>query len=460
MAVIAPTQDKKMQGLRLPPQAIEAEQSVLGGLMLSNEAWDKIADRIYAEDFYLADHRLIFSSISTLSERNKPFDVVTLSDELEAQGLLNQVGGLAYLSELVKETPTAANIIAYADIVRERAVLRKLISVSTDIAEAAFSPEGRSCHDILDLAETKVFEIADVNARNRRGYETIRTLVGQAVDRIDALYHQDSPITGVSTGYSKLDDMTAGLQPSDLIIVAGRPSMGKTSFAMNIAEQAAIRNKVPVGFFSLEMSGEQLALRMLSSLGRIDQTRVRTGQLQEQDWPRLTSAVSILSEAPIFIDDTPAITPTELRAKCRRLSREHGLGLIVIDYLQLMRSAGFAENRTGEISEISRSLKALAKELSVPVIALSQLNRSLEQRPDKRPKMSDLRESGAIEQDADLITFIYRDEVYNENSVDKGIAEIIIGKQRNGPTGTVKLAFLGQYTKFENYTAAEYGEPH
>jgi replicative DNA helicase len=419
--------------------------------MLDNSAWDQVADRVTEEDFYRRDHRLIFRAIRDLAEKSSPLDVITLSEWLGQQQSLDEVGGLAYLVLLAKNTPSAANIRAYADIVRERSVLRQLIRVGTEIADSAFQPEGQDSKTLLDEAEKRVFQIAEQVLRNRRGFRAINELLVKAVDRIDALFQQDNPITGVATGFADLDDRTAGLQPSDLIIIAGRPSMGKTTMAMNIAEHAAIKHQIPVAIFSMEMPGEQLAMRMMSSLGRIDQHRVRTGKLEDDDWPRLTSAVSILADAPIFVDDTPALTPGELRARCRRLKRERGLGLVVIDYLQLMQIPGIKENRAIEISEVSRSLKALAKELDVPVIALSQLNRSLEQRPDKRPRMADLRESGALEQDADVIVFIYRDEVYNPESQDKGIAEIIIAKQRNGPTGTVRLTFLGQYTRFESY---------
>src|SRR5690606_34141577 len=370
--------------------------------------------------------------------------------------LLDEAGGLIYLGALAKDAPGAANIRAYADIVRERSVLRQLIRTGNDIAQAAFTPEGRDVSELLELAEQRVFEIAEKGSRGKKGFVGIRKLLTAAVERIDTLFHSDSHITGIPTGITRFDEMTAGLQRGDLIIIAGRPSMGKTSFAMNIAEHAAIREKVPTAVFSMEMPGEQLALRLISSLGRIDQSKVRTGKLDDEDWPRITSAVTLMSEAPIFIDDTPALTPTEMRARARRLKREHGLGLIVVDYLQLMQVHGTKENRATEISEISRGLKALAKELEVPVIALSQLNRGLEQRQDKRPIMADLRESGAIEQDADVIVFIYRDEVYNDESPHKGTAEVIIGKQRNGPIGMVRTAFLGRFTRFENLAAEDY----
>ena len=444
--------------LRVPPHSIQAEQAVLGGLMLENSTWDQVADRVGQRDFYRREHQLIFQAIGALAERGKPFDVVTLAEELDHKGELNGAGGFAYLGALANDTPSAANIRAYADIVREHSVIRQLIRVGTEIADSGYRPEGRRVAELLDGAEQKVFEIAQQKARDSAGFIPIKNLLTKAVNRIELLYERDDPITGVSTGFNDLDDMTSGLQPADLVVIAGRPSMGKTSFAMNIAENVAIKSKLPVAVFSMEMPGESLTMRMISSLGRIDQHRVRTGRLEDQEWPRLTSAVSLLSEAPIYIDDMAALTPTEVRARARRLVREAGgLGLIVIDYLQLMQAPSEGETRATEISIISRSLKALAKELNCPVIALSQLNRNLEQRPNKRPVMSDLRESGSIEQDADIVIFIYRDEVYNEDSPDKGVAEIIIGKQRNGPIGTVRLTFLGQFTKFENFIDDVYG---
>jgi replicative DNA helicase len=455
-AYIADASDKATEALKVAPHSIEAEQSVLGGLMLVNDAWDKIADLIVEKDFYRHDHRLIYRAIIALAEKNKPYDVVTLSEWLEENNSLQEAGSLAYLGLLAKNTPSAANITAYAEIVRHRSILRQLITVGNAISTSCYETEGRTSAELLDHAEKLVFEIAEQGARNRRDLVSIKELLVKAVDRIDLLFQQDNPITGVATGFKDFDEMTSGLQGSDLVIVAGRPSMGKTSFAMNIAEHAALKTKIPVAIFSMEMPGEQLAMRLLSSLGRIDQHKVRTGKLNDEDWPRLTNAVGLLAEAQLFIDDTAALSPNELRARARRLAREHGLGLIVIDYLQLMQVPGRNENRTAEISEISRSLKALAKELNVPVVALSQLNRSLEQRPNKRPVMSDLRESGAIEQDADVIAFIYRDEVYNEDSPDKGTAEINIGKQRNGPIGTLRLTFRGQYTRFENHVREIY----
>jgi replicative DNA helicase len=448
--------DKRVEALKVPPHSIQAEQAVLGGLLLDNQTWDVVADRIVEEDFYRRDHRLIFRAIRLLSEQHAPFDVITLSEALEKTGELEDAGGLAYLAVLARETPSAANISAYADIVRERAVLRQLIHVGTEIADSAYQPEGRGMSDLLEQAEQRVFHIADQRQRGSAGFKPIKSLLAAAVDRIETLFQKEGHITGASTGFADFDDLTSGLQPSDLIIVAGRPSMGKTTFAMNIAEHVAIKERLAVAVFSMEMPGEQLAMRMMSSLGRIDQHRVRTGKLEDDEWPRMTSAINILAETQLFIDDTAALTPTEVRARCRRLARENGrLGLVVLDYLQLMQCAG-GENRVAEISEISRSLKALAKELNVPVLALSQLNRNLEQRPNKRPVPSDLRESGSIEQDADLIVFIYRDEVYHPDSADKGTAEIIIAKQRNGPIGTVRMTFLGQYTRFENFIADPY----
>lgn len=437
---------------KVPPYSLQAEQSVLGGLMLDPGAWEKIADRINEADFYRKEHRLIFRAIQELIEADSPCDGVTVAEALEKRGVLQEAGGMSYLAALVEATPSAANITAYAAIVRERAILRQLAHVGAEITDAAFNPGGREVSALLEEAEQKVFHIADQRQRGTGGFKAIKHLLIKAVDRIEQLHEKGGSVTGVSTGFVDLDRMTAGFQPADLIIVAGRPSMGKTAFAMCIAEHVAIKEQLPVAVFSMEMPGDHLAMRMLSSLGRIDQHRLRIGQLEDDEWPRMTSALNILAGTKLFIDDTPALTPIELRARARRLAREHGtLGLVVIDYLQLMQAPGAGDNRVAEISEISRSLKGLAKELNVPVVALSQLNRNLEQRPNKRPVMSDLRESGSIEQDADLIVFIYRDEVYHEDSPDKGIAEIIIAKQRNGPIGTVRLTFLGQYTRFENF---------
>ena len=442
--------------LKVPPHSVEAEQSVLGGLLLEGSAWDQVSDRLVEEDFYRQDHRLIYQAIRRVYDSGRPCDLITVAEALEQSGELERAGGMAYLGLLAGGVVSAVNLAAYADIVRERAIARQLIGVGSAIADSGFHPQGRSVAELLDAAEARVFEIAERGARSRSGFAAVKDLLPTVLERLDALYRSGTTLTGVSTGFTDLDRMTSGLHPAELIIVAGRPSMGKTSFAMNMVESVAIRSRQPVAVFSMEMPAEQLALRMISSLGRVDAHRVRTGQLHDDDWPRVTSAMHLLGEADIFIDDTPALTPLELRARTRRLKRQHGLGLVVVDYLQLMQSPGAKDNRALEISEISRSLKALAKELSVPVIALSQLNRSLEQRPNKRPVMSDLRESGAIEQDADVILFIYRDEVYNEDSPDKGKAEIIIAKQRNGPIGHLHLAFLGAYTRFEDL-AQDYG---
>lgn len=442
---------KSVDPLKRPPHSAEAEQSIIGGLMLDNQVWDKISTKLCEADFYRTEHRILFRTVTALAKKDQPFDVVTLLDALKTANELDDAGGEAYLFELANNTPSVANVTAYADIVREKSVQRQLIAVATDIADSAYNPEGREVPELLDLAESKVFAIGEQTGGDG-GPENIKSILVRAVEKIDALYHSGESITGLATGLSDLDEMTSGLQPSDLVIVAGRPSMGKTTLVMNMAEHAAIKAGKPVLVFSMEMPSDSLAMRMMSSLGRIDQHRIRTGKLDDDDWPRVTSAVHMLSEAPLFIDDQGGLSPGEMRARARRLAKEHGsLGLIVVDYLQLMKAPGFsADNRTAEISEISRSLKSLAKELQVPVIALSQLNRSLEQRADKRPVMSDLRESGAIEQDADLICFIYRDEVYNEDSPDKGVAEIIIAKQRNGPIGKVRVAFIGKFTRFED----------
>ncbi|OUR82440.1 replicative DNA helicase [Cycloclasticus sp. 46_120_T64] len=438
--------------LRVPPHSLAAEQSVLGGLMLDNQCWDNVADKVSVEDFYRKDHRLIYETIAELAKRDEPFDVITISELLGQAGELETVGGLAYLGALAKDTPSAANIQSYAGIVRQRSVRRQLIHIGNEISDSGFDTEGRDINELLDSAESKVFKIAEQGAKGDKGFESIKDLLGVAVDKITELHENQSSITGVSSGFVDLDAMMSGLQPADLIIVAGRPSMGKTSFAMNLVENVGIQSGMPVAVFSMEMPGDSLAMRMMSSLGRINQHNVRTGQLEDDEWPRMQSSINLLAEAKIFIDDTAALSPMEVRARSRRLMKEHGqLGLIVLDYLQLMQSPSASESRVAEISDISRSLKALAKELNVPVIALSQLNRNLEQRPNKRPVMSDLRESGSIEQDADVIIFIYRDEVYNDDSESKGVAEIIIGKQRNGPIGTCRLSFLGQYTRFENY---------
>jgi replicative DNA helicase len=456
--------DKQVAAVKMPPHSIEAEQSVLGGLMLDNEAWDRVSEKVVEHDFYLRSHRLIFNAMARLAEGNQPIDLITVSEALEANQQLDDIGGFAYLGEIAKNTPSAANILAYADIVRERAVVRDMIGVAHDIADAGYDTQGRTAAELLDFAETKVFKIAEQRAKANEGPEPINSILAKTIDKIDALYRSpQNGITGVSTGYVDLDKMTNGLQPSDLIIVAARPSMGKTTFAMNLCEHAAITSDKPVLIFSLEMPSDQIMMRMLASLGRINQTKVRTGQLEDEDWARLSSAIELLnSKGKMYIDDASGLTPTEVRSRARRIAREHGgLSMIMVDYLQLMTVPGMSENRTLEIAEISRSLKALAKELKVPVVALSQLNRSLEQRADKRPVNSDLRESGSIEQDADLIMFIYRDEVYHEDTADKGTAEIIIGKQRNGPIGRVRLTFHGHFSRFDNYAgSARFEDEH
>ncbi|MBB72379.1 MAG: replicative DNA helicase [Legionellales bacterium] len=445
-----PKRDQEVESLKLPPHSVEAEQSVLGGLMLDNQAWDLVQEELTQGDFYRYEHRLIFQAMTTLEKQEKPFDVITIAETLKAMGELENVGGDVYLFELSRNTPSTSNIKAYAEIVHERSVLRQLIGVANTIADSAYNPDGVAPNELLDRAEQQVFEIAEQGDRGT-GPEPLKAHMTTALERIDKLYNSDSPITGMETGFADFDKMTSGLQESDLVIVAGRPSMGKTVFGINLAEHAALTSKLPVVIFSLEMPGDAIAMRMLSSLGRINQHNLRSGNLHDEDWPRITSAVSMLSEAEVYIDDTPSLSPSEVRSRARRIARAHGqLGLIVIDYLQLMKVPNLADNRVAEISEISRSLKALAKELKVPVVALSQLNRSLEQRSDRRPVMSDLRESGAIEQDADVIVFIYRDEVYNPETRDKNIAEIIIGKQRNGPIGKVRLNFQGQFTRFDN----------
>jgi len=449
--------DPQMAALKLPPHSLEAEQSLLGGLLLDNTAWDRIADLVTSTDFYRDDHRRIFSHISRLIELNKPADVVTVFESLEKNGESEQAGGLAYLGEIANSTPSAANIRRYGEIVRERAILRRLVSVGDEIASSALTPSGKDAKTLLDEAEAKVFEIAEAGSRHTSGFVPIQPILGQLVDRIQELYDRDTPtdITGVPSGFTDLDEMTSGLQPTDMMVIAGRPGMGKTTFALNVAEHVAVECGLPVAVFSMEMPGTQLAMRFISSVGRLDQHRLKTGKLNDEEWQRLTFALGKLHEAPIYIDESPGLNPTDLRARARRLYRQCGkLGLIVIDYIQLMTSLRQSDNRAAELSEISRSIKSLAKELHVPIMALSQLNRSLEQRPNKRPVMSDLRESGAIEQDADMIMFIYRDEIYNPDSPDKGAAELIIGKHRNGPTGTVRMTFLGEYTRFQNYVGS------
>ncbi len=457
-SVLQSSYDAPLLPLKVPPHSIEAEQSVLGGLLLDNTAFDKIADRLNEHDFYRDDHRRIWRHISRLIEHGKPADVVTVDEAVKSSEDRDKTGGLEYLAALAQNTPSAHNIRRYAEIVREGSILRRLIEVSAGIADTAFNRMGKEVPQVLDEAESKIFEIAEQGARGRNGFVPIQPLLTRVMERVDQMFHAENPsdVTGVPTGFHDLDRKTSGLQGGDLIIVAGRPSMGKTSLAMNFAEHVAVDQRLPVAVFSMEMAGEALAMRMLGSVGRLDQHHLRTGRLTDEDWHKLTTAVGKLQDAPIHIDETPALNPLELRARARRLHRQYGkLGLVLVDYLQLMQgsSSYSGENRATEISEISRSLKALAKELHVPVVAVSQLSRAVESRPNKRPVMSDLRESGAIEQDADVIMLIYRDEYYNPDSADKGIADIDIAKQRNGPTGVVKLPFMGQYTRFENYAS-------
>jgi len=440
-----------IENLKVPPHSIEGEQAVLGGLLLSSRAWDQVADVVTESDFYREDHRLIFRAIHQLNERSKPCDAVTVTEWFEAHGNVDQIDGGTYINQLTSSTPSAANVKAYAEIVREKSILRQLIDVGSEITTGVFSLDGRSSQELLEAAERKVFAIAEQGMRAGKDFVSVQDTIKVAIEKIQELHEFEGEITGIPTGFKAFDKLTAGLQPSDLIIIAGRPAMGKTTLAMNIAEHAAIKHDVPVAIFSMEMSSLQLVMRLFSSLGQIDQTKLRTGNLDDLDWPKLTSAMNLLHKSKIFIDETPSLSPSELRARARRLKREHDIGLIVVDYIQLMAVPGTTENRATEIAEISRSLKAIAKELNVPVVALSQLNRALEQRPNKRPVMADLRESGSIEQDADLIVFIYRDEVYNQETPEKGKAEIIIGKHRNGPTDTVVLTFQGQWLRFVNY---------
>ena len=453
-AVHSRADDPQLLALKLPPHSVEAEQSLLGALLIDNQAFDRVADLVSAEDFYRDDHRRIWRHISRLVEATRPADVVTVSESIEASEDKDKTGGAAYLAALAQNTPSALNIRRYAELVRVRAVLRRLAQVATEIAETALAPAGKDVGQLLDEAESKIFQIAESGARKDQGLLEIKPVLARVFEKIDHLFHRDNPsdITGVPTGYTKLDQMTAGLQGGDLIVIAGRPSMGKTALALNIAEHVAVENGLPVAIFSMEMSSSQVATRMLGSIARVDQHKMRTGRLSDSEWGSLSDAMGKLHETPIYIDEAGALTALEVRARARRLKREFTkLGLVVIDYIQLMSATAQGENRATEISEISRSLKAMAKELDAPVVALSQLNRALEQRPNKRPQMADLRESGAIEQDADVILAIYRDEVYNPDSPDKGKAEVNILKQRNGPIGTVLLTFLGQFTRFENY---------
>jgi len=445
--------DSKVEKLKIPPHSMEAEQSVIGSMLIAPDCWDRVAEILLEKDFYNRAHQTIFKAILKLLSDSQPVDLITVSDLLEQQDELETAGGFAYLGELAKNTPSAANVVAYAKIIKERAILRELIGVAHEIAESGYNPEGRTSGDVLDMAESRVFEIAEQRSGNSEGPQDIETVMTHTVDRLEALLKSGKEVTGVSTGFKDLDKKTSGLQPSDLIIVAARPSMGKTTFAMNLCENAMLLEEKPVLVFSLEMPAEQLMMRILASLSRVDQTKIRTAQLDDEDWARISNTMAMLKEKDnLFIDDASGLTPMEVRTRARKLARERGgISMIMVDYLQLMQVPGLSENRTLEIAEISRSLKSLAKELNVPVVALSQLNRSLEQRADKRPVNSDLRESGSIEQDADLIMFIYRDEVYHENSQEKGIAEIIIGKQRNGPIGTARLTFQGHFSRFDNY---------
>ncbi|MCE2773899.1 MAG: putative replicative helicase [Pseudomonadota bacterium] len=445
--------DQQVAQLRIPPHSLEAESSVLGGLLLDNSAWDRVGDLVTDSDFYRYEHRLVFAAVAALINSSRPADVITVFEHLQSLGKADEVGGLAYLNSLAQYVPSASNIRRYGEIVRERAILRKLVTASDEIATTAFSPKGRPVAQILDEAEQKIFHIGEEGSRMKQGFQSMNSLVVQLLDRVEEMSQNPNDITGVPTGFHDFDRMTSGMQPGDLIVLAARPSMGKTALAINIAENVAVQEGLPVAVFSMEMGASQLAVRIVGSIGRIDQGHLRTGKLSDDEWPRLTEAIEKLRNVSLHIDETPGLTTSELRANARRLSRQCGkLGLIVVDYLQLMSgsSSDGSDNRATELGEISRGLKMLAKELQCPVIALSQLNRSVEQRTDKRPMMSDLRESGAIEQDADVIMFIYRDDYYNKDSKEPGVAEVIIGKQRNGPTGTIKLAFLKPITKFES----------
>lgn len=452
------TTDKRSLSLRTPPHSIDAEQSVLGGLLLDNHTWESVSEVLEDSDFYSHKHRNIYRAIKSLIDQEQPADVVTVSEELEELGTLDDIGGIAYLGELADMTPSTANSSAYGVIVRERAQQRRLIEAASEITQQAYEPEGKNSLDILSDAEQKIALIAEGN-RKEGGPMVVGPILKSTLDQLDELFNKPDGLSGLTTGFTEIDNRTSGFQKADMVVVAGRPSMGKTTYAMNLVENALVATKRPCLVFSMEMPSESIVMRMLSSLGKIDQTRIRSGKLIEDDWPRLSSAVNILKDLPLYIDDTPALTPQDMRARCRKVYRENDndLALVMVDYMQLMRVSGASEGRSQEISEISRSMKAIAKEFSCPIIALSQLNRSLEQRPNKRPVMSDLRESGAIEQDADIISFIYRDEVYNEDSPDKGIAEIITGKHRNGPIGTDRLAFVGKYTRFENLAAGYEG---
>ncbi|MBU2980122.1 replicative DNA helicase [Alteromonas sp. C1M14] len=462
MKAVSAPKDKNVEKLKVPPHSIEAEQAILGSMLIDPESWDKVAEVVTENDFYNHSHQVIFKVVLALLGKSQPIDLITVSEALEHQNQLEDAGGFAYLAELAKNTPSSANVTTYAKIVSERAITRELIGVAHEIAEVGYNPEGRDSADILDMAESKVFEIAEKRTGENEGPRDVDSVLDKTIKRLEALIQTSKEVTGVTTGFTDLDKKTSGLQPSDLIIVAARPSMGKTTFAMNLCENAMMSEEKPVLVFSLEMPSEQIMMRMLASLSRVDQTRIRTAQLDDQEWARVSNTMAMLKEKDsLFIDDSSGLTPMDVRSRARKLAREKGgISLIMVDYLQLMRVPSLSENRTLEIAEISRSLKALAKELEVPVVALSQLNRSLEQRADKRPVNSDLRESGSIEQDADLIMFIYRDEVYHENSEYKGIAEIIIGKQRNGPIGTSRLTFQGHFSRFDNYAGPDFDDDY
>ncbi len=453
--------DRQVAQLRIPPHSIEAESSVLGGLLLDNGAWDRVSDLLTDADFYRYEHRLVYGAVGALINASKPADVITVFEHLQNQGKAEEVGGLSYLNSLAQYVPSAGNIRRYAEIVRERSILRKLVSASDEIATNAFNPQGRPVADIVDEAEQKIFNIGEQGSRMKQGFQGMDSLVVQLLDRVQEMADNPNDVTGVPTGFYDLDRLTAGFQAGDLIVLAARPSMGKTALAINIAEHVALHEGLPVAVFSMEMGAAQLAVRIVGSIGRIDQSHLRTGKLTDEEWPRLTEAIEKLRNISLHIDESAGLTSSELRANARRLARQCGqLGLIVVDYLQLMSgSSSSDENRATELGEISRGLKMLAKELKCPVVALSQLNRSVETRPDKRPMMSDLRESGAIEQDADIIMFIYRDEYYTRDACkEPGVAEVIIAKQRNGPTGMIKLAFLKPITKFESLAGGGGGD--
>jgi len=454
--------DDQIKNLKLPPHSVEAEQSLLGGLLIDNSALDQVADTISSKDFYRQDHRQIFIHIINLINSSNPADVITVAESLEKNSELTSAGGIAYLGSLAENMPSVANIRGYAKIIRDNSILRNLITVGSDIVEGAFLPKGKDAQQLLDEMEAKLFAIAESES-NRLGYKDFQAVIAQVVRDLEERGQNPGTVTGLSTGFTDLDNLTTGLHGGELIIVAGRPSMGKTALAMNIAEACGVDQNKAVAIFSMEMGSEQIVTRLLGAVSKVNQQKMRTGKMDDDDWAKIADGLGRLNEAPLFIDEGSALNSYELRARARRLHRstEGGLGLIVVDYIQLMSALGGqqGENRATEISEISRSLKSLAKELNVPVVALSQLNRNVDSRPDKRPQMSDLRESGAIEQDADVIMFIYRDEVYNPESADKGIAEIILAKQRSGPIGTVKLTFVGEFTRFENYANPGYETP-